>query len=125
MIRLFYTCPIIAAMMAKHHGVKMLYRRDGKELLHPLPLWQFARRIEFGDGKEQYVIHQDSLGIFDPIVGDIVINCDDMPALVVKDSAPPETHTVSLSVAKEFVGKEASIILRGGFPFVMPESEAA
>lgn len=122
-MRLFYKCPIIAAMMAKHHGVKMLSRRDGKELSRPLPLWQFARRIEFGDGKDQYVIHPDSLGIFEPMVGDIVINCDEMPALVVKDSAPPETHTVKLSVAKEFVGKEASIIQRDGLPFVMPESE--
>lgn len=77
MTRYYYDCPIMAGYMAKYFGMKMLYERDGQSLSNPLPLWQFARRIEFGDGKEIYVVHPDSLPLLDPQVGDIVmVNAD-------------------------------------------------
>ena len=127
MIRYYYTDPLAAAWMSKHFGMKIV-----DEFVESFQIGAWASLKMLAEAKpvneigwsKQY-IHAESLYLLEPLIGDIVLNCDDDPARVISNGKPPEAYCVPWSSAIEHVGTSAQIISRRGKAFHWPESEEA
>lgn len=144
--RYFYTCPIVAALMAKYHGVSMYigcFESDDfdsyshRNLSHFIDDWQY-KGVKSGEYPKFY-IHPDSVHLLEPIVGDILtFVCDDGSIAVdaveqiyePNDECYPYVGNGIDSVIHLCASHPdwihaplAKIIQRNGLPFVMPESE--
>lgn len=74
--KLFYTCPIEAAYMAKGFGVEFLVVWHGEETIVGWDNGDGAS-VFFGDNTDgPFYIHPDSLHIFEPEQGDWSIPCN-------------------------------------------------
>ena len=96
--------------MAKYFGMKLYYWRDGQMLKTPLPLWQFARRIEFGDGSEKYIVGDESVTSLAARLGDTVLTSGCV-------------EVCSLTPNEDDLAQIEKIIQRNGQTFIWPESE--
>lgn len=121
MKRYYYTDPLAAAWMAKHHEMDFLHEADGK-----------IGRIEHGWGGETlvysvieygeeppYYIHPDSLHLLEPRVGDVVTDTGTEFYYVSIDKSCDETPMV-INPAH---CKNDEIIQRNDIAFMWPESE--
>ncbi len=66
-----FRCPIEAAYMAKHYGVRFFYENGSHKPERELPLWAIARCIEHPKFDAVFVASQDDEHIFAPKDGDI------------------------------------------------------
>lgn len=141
MTRLFYTCPIIAAMMVKHHGVmfddQILFGYYAGEFRISNATHRCAIMRNY-----KFFIHPDSLGVFESMVGDYVrvftgkVSQGFYPDTIesvfrANDEGYPYTgngqtvYCLESSHPDYVYADKLEIILRNRLPFVMPESEAA
>ena len=107
--RFFYTDPLAAAWMAKHHGMRFW---NGNHEIHVLPLVD-------GEKSERWYVHPDSLRLLEPQVGDC---CEWI--------GNPDTRHYSALEEEEkgdpFMEAEIiCIVARNGIVFHWPESEGA
>lgn len=105
---LFYTDPAAALWMARAFRVKLV---AGTFCLQPESLDTFLEMLGRGVRPERYVVHPDSVGTFEPKLGDVV-----------EETANGKTRVKKLA-AKDFplAGTRYEIIQRGGKPFFTPE----
>lgn len=140
-MRYYYTDPLVAAFMAREFGVKIdapVLGANGepKRSSLPIPTWVWGRIIEAhernlkkGFSPHKYYIHPDSLPIFELRVGDVCLNPDGMPTLLIRDGnykpGISNLHNeIPLSQAIEAVNEDAAIIIsREEKPFFWPEVE--
>lgn len=117
MKRYFYTDPLAAAWMAKHHGMRFdLPRQSGGspwDLLIEVCVHRETGAIDGGSALPPIYIHPDSLRLLEPIDGD-VIDCRDCANNV---GCGFQDY---ISKVNEPLGQ---MILRDGKPFFWPESE--
>ena len=122
MTRLFYSDPLAAAYMAKHHGMKFQNQNNGAEITGQ----DIVEHAATGNTC-RINIHPDSLSLLEPLVGD----CIEFPAAVpdqrfatVRDNEMDMTKLHrSFARYKLSIG-EARIIQRSGLAFMWPEQEA-
>jgi len=111
MSKLYYDCPIKAAYMAKEFGAKTVCP-DGLDE----PDTMTALINDMADPEiapDKYYIHPDSLYIFEPKVGDVIIT-------------KQEDHTYiahGIENRTDLYSGCSNIIRRNGNAFIMPETE--
>jgi hypothetical protein len=123
--RYFYTDPLAAAWMAKHHGIRIASSvyEDGSYDGFVMP-----------DGSEdgRYYIHPDSLHLLEPLVNDCLQIGDDLLFWVCRDDSFWEEHENDPNLKYNFIGIKAAssnvidgarIIQRNGIAFMWPEVE--
>lgn len=136
--RYFYTDPLAAAWMVKHHGLKIhgpVHTAVGARAISikPMPVWILARAIEaqekgqaYEDAK--YCIHHDSLHLLEPRVGDFFRwttsagkDWHETHHRFVREGAD-ERYTIGTAkrLIEELHGK---ILERNNMPFIWPQSE--
>lgn len=84
-MKMYYTDPLRAALMAREFGVKFNFeemRQDyesgglkAKRSLKKIKSWKTI--IEIGKHCDKFYIHPDSLALFEPREGDMIIEYDD------------------------------------------------
>lgn len=111
-----YTCPIKAAIMATHHGMKFT---NPKFKMHD---WA----TEVSMPLDKYYVHPDSVGLLEPKIGDILVSIEgNSPAIVVNDLTTDD-HDYEVTAHLEhikFWKPKHKIIFRDNNPFIWPESE--
>jgi len=122
MKRLYYTDPLAAAWMYKHHGVQLeliMQDVDTGEIAHHA-LSDYFQSSALPTSTEayglRYYIHPESLHLLEPIENDVVI-LDEMGVSVWHGVTKREYNRLDLKVT--------SIIQRNNIPFHWPESEDA
>lgn len=111
MKKLYYTCPIEAAYMAKNFRVKIIDLEGFQTELWDILSDSMGQTSELKD--EFYYIHPDSFSIFEPQGGD-------MAAVHLPNSVLFQVQFLIEDFNKEQVG---CIIQRTGKPFIMPQQE--
>lgn len=117
----FYTDPLAAAWMAKHHGLKILgpVIKDGGARgtsNRAMPVWILARCIEaaekgFSASEDRYFIHSDSLPLLEPREGDLLTGRN-RSVFMFYDAKVSPSGTPRVAERK-------------GIPFIWPEGEEA
>lgn len=78
MTRYYYTDPIAAAWMVRHHDLKVttdVIAGNGKREQKPIPLWAWGRVIEnwaMSAYSERFYISPESESLLEPRIGDLV-----------------------------------------------------
>lgn len=115
MARLYYTCPIEAAYMAKNFGVKIMVNdTEGTEMLCVISSLS----------RDKYYIHPDSLSVFEPQEGDLVYcmgSYQIMPADIDDFGVKYDRRIIIQNVTSPIA--TGKIIQRNNKPFIMPQSE--
>jgi hypothetical protein len=120
MKRLFYTCALEAALMAKHHGVKFKTAKkqnlcfDGFEFIT-----EKDRGIYIG---EKYFVHPDSMGEF-KIKEDDVVEVEGFIYGIVNSFDEHEVAVQCYDVYYRMEIEEPVIIRRNERPFITPQIE--
>ena len=119
-MKLYYTDPLASAYMAREFGVEFL--KDGLCDEETQCYWKIHVNTKFYNNavqlmlldkhKIRFIIHPDSLHIFEPMNGDLVVN------YTVDENLYYEWDSRSIFEDGE------EIIQRNGKAFFMPESEA-
>ena len=128
MVKLYYDCPIEAAYMAKNFGVKFVLNKDNNpnnfndyqnavqratnELLsksHNLPIEKSYL---------YFYIHPDSLYIFEPIEGDLIVLLNNGVGAIEFFG-----KNTNIKYIKELMLRGGKIIQRNNKPFITPKNE--
>lgn len=121
-MKYYYTDPFAAAWMTKHFGVKIYtvgLSQDKKWLNYEESASSLASNIASGCWGIYY-IHPDSMTIFEPVEGDIGIECKHYPMVCVYG----KNDWIGDALAEEkghFPEGPIKIIQRNGIPFMWPE----
>ena len=129
--RYFYTDPLAAAWMAKHHGVELFYMEHYSDDSWPTEI-TYLQIISIIDrcGEDSYELEKlyikpKSLAILEPQVGDFVRYIDALPSQ--GNTAPysdMHVHWTEPCYGNEFdMAQKKQIIQRNGKAFHMPEVE--
>lgn len=119
MARYFYTDPIAAAWMVRHHDMKVMAEvttGNGKREQKPIPLWAWGRVIEnwaMSAYEERFYISPESLPILEPKAGDVVQFGDDHFGVFIE---PEPEYRPNFSGIR--------IIERNGVAFHWPQKES-
>jgi hypothetical protein len=122
----FYTDPLAAAWMAKHHGMKCRVEDKGDTEYQ----WVDMRNVScyFVMEEAAYYIHPDSLHLLEPKVGDLILKEGFNDPMLVKDIIAGDVlckigwdGSIERCTDKGY----CKIIQRNGIPFMWPESDAS
>lgn len=142
MKRFFYTDPLAAAWMARHHGLKILgpvlEAATGKRITssRPMPVWILARAIEAAEkgicgDDDKYFVHQDSLHLLDPQIKDCVLIKSEGVVGFIYAGGLFGLHKVlprkdtQMRIGECYPANDLTIIQRDGVAFMWPESDGA
>lgn len=120
--RLYYDCPLKAAYMVKHHGMRFQVDDGGTLNTIVVGMEHLTQSVS-----GRFYIHPNSLHLLEPQAGDIYISQDTVCQIKELDRGIITEITVEWECrdrypANKFDGK---IIFRSGKAFHWPESEAA
>lgn len=129
MTRLFYSDPLEAAYMIKHFRMRIVVKENSEsgialsvgENMAQDAEWRNVCVMETGETK--YYIHPDSLGLLEPIPGDVV-------RVTGRDGRNPQEPIAHLYVGKiqhDSIGvvmypEDICVVERAGRPFFWPKS---
>lgn len=129
--RYFYSDPLAAAWMVKHHGMTLYigHLPDDYDAYSAVNWWHAIdderfRREKFHQNDIRFYIHPDSLHLLEPQAGDILLVglSDEEPEyLLVKENVVGSLYAVSGS-ERYYVASTNRFIQRKGIPFIWPET---
>lgn len=116
-MKYYYTDPLAAAWMAKHHKMRFLNRVGDEIFYRNMQDMMDLERMKF-------YIHQDSLHLLNLQVGDMVKSKLGKHADTIIDSQDGIPVMTTIDAAEEILLNEDEVIIqRSGIPFMWPESE--
>lgn len=129
--RAYYTCPILAALAAKHFGMKFGIKFHGRVIWDCLTggegrskqnEWRPLATPEeiFECPHDQYYIHPDSMRLLEPVMGDIVQLKDNHVGWVKEYG---DIETAGDRVIGNIDQGTWMVLQRNGMPFPWPEFE--
>lgn len=118
-MKYFYTDPLAAAWMAKHHGMKT----KSHSVLNGIVDDQISDYLMDADvGSDcHYYIHPDSLHLLEPQVGDVISGIGGSGKL--RTRIVQEVIEGAEDNASALIAKGCTIIQRNGIAFMWPEGE--
>lgn len=140
--RYYYTEPLPAIWMAKHFGMEfdLQYFTQKNMICKEIHLMPSMHDNNDGlvdaEGKlysstdlaclciyGSFIVRKSHEVLLSPIIGDICLNPDNLPALVISNDKPLGQYEIPISQAVSWVGISATIIHRNSKAFHYPEWE--